>query len=357
MSSLSATQADGYYAPPEYYDSGQYKKTSRNQLAGSKGHNQYLQRSVVRFELPYDGFCIECGAYVSKGTRFNAQKSNAGAYLTSPIYEFRMKCRICAAVEFVIRTNPKERGFDYVSGIHKQVQEFDTGAARTAGVMDTEDDNRLVGSAPRNSLAQAEAVADGKRKAETEREALDNLMKLNNKTFGQDVTCNSKIRSSFRKDRNEKKGRLKKGAKLGWGVGMELLDNDKLEDVVVAKSTTFSDGKKAERTKFRGLRTSSIFSRGAKRKPETNPRPDRAASQDLRTGAAGSNPNSALKQEPNPDTISSRDDAATIQPLPVKKKKKLLLATTGSAVSIVTERDDEPSSALDMLAGYGSDSD
>jgi hypothetical protein len=356
MSSLSATQADGYYAPPEYYDSGQYKKTSRNQLAGSKGHNQYLQRGVVRFELPYDGFCIECGAYVSKGTRFNAQKSNAGAYLTSPIYEFRMKCRICAAVEFVIRTNPKERGFDYISGIHKQVQEFDTGAARTAGVMDTEDGNRLVGSAPRNSLAQAEAVADGKRKAETEREALDNLMKLNNKTFGQDVACNSKIRSSFRKDRKEKKGRLKKGAKLGWGAGMELLDNDKLEDVVVAKSTTFSDGKKAEQSKFRGLRTSSIFSRGAKRKFETKPRPDIAASRDvLRTDDTGAHPNFSVKQEPHPDTIASHEEENTVQLAPAKKK--LLLKTTGSAVSVVATRSDEPASALDMLAGYGSGSD
>ena len=114
MSSLSATQADGYYIPPSYIDSGKYKKQSLNQFAGSKGHNQYLQRSVVRFELPYDGFCLSCGAHVGKGTRFNARKDHAGDYYTTKIWEFTTKCRACGGAEFKIRTNPRERGFDYV---------------------------------------------------------------------------------------------------------------------------------------------------------------------------------------------------------------------------------------------------
>jgi coiled-coil domain-containing protein 130 len=71
MSSLSATQSDGYYLPPEYFESGAYKKVSRNRFAaeteaserdkrGKKleqkpsrvGHNQWLKHGVVRFELP-----------------------------------------------------------------------------------------------------------------------------------------------------------------------------------------------------------------------------------------------------------------------------------------------------------------
>lgn len=42
MSSLAATQADGYYVPPDYYDSGAYKKQTKNQFNKSKGHNQFL---------------------------------------------------------------------------------------------------------------------------------------------------------------------------------------------------------------------------------------------------------------------------------------------------------------------------
>lgn len=96
MSSLAATQADGYHLPDEYYTSGAYKKKSISQFNGSKGHNQYLQRSVVRFELPFDGFCTKCSAIVGKGTRFNAHKAHIDDYFSSKIYEFTTKCRSCA---------------------------------------------------------------------------------------------------------------------------------------------------------------------------------------------------------------------------------------------------------------------
>ncbi|MGK3759945.1 MAG: hypothetical protein ACI8RD_012262 [Bacillariaceae sp.] len=67
MSSLAATQSDGYYLPPEYYESGAYLKQTRNQYAASKnnnnngdgtidkkiktGHNQWLKHGIVRFVL------------------------------------------------------------------------------------------------------------------------------------------------------------------------------------------------------------------------------------------------------------------------------------------------------------------
>lgn len=58
MSSLAATQADGYYIPPEYLESGQYKKKTLNQFNSDyRGHNQFATNAVVRFEMPYDGFC------------------------------------------------------------------------------------------------------------------------------------------------------------------------------------------------------------------------------------------------------------------------------------------------------------
>jgi len=80
MSSLAATQADGMYIPPSYYENGAYKKKSISQHnhAGFRGHNQFLQRGVARFELPFDGFCTKCDAIVGKGTRFNAHKAHVG---------------------------------------------------------------------------------------------------------------------------------------------------------------------------------------------------------------------------------------------------------------------------------------
>jgi hypothetical protein len=82
--------------------------------------------------------------HVGKGTRFNAKKSKNGAYFSMPIYKFSMTCCACNKCEFVIQTNPKEWSFDYLEGIHKQVQEFDTRQAGTAGMIDTENGNKLI---------------------------------------------------------------------------------------------------------------------------------------------------------------------------------------------------------------------
>src|SRR5210317_1995008 len=114
MSSLSATQADGYYVPPEYFDSGKYKKQSRNQFAGSKGHNQFLKNGIARFELPYKGVCAKCKTSVGRGTRYNAKKVKMEeSYFTTPIWEFQMTCRNCQH-PWKIRTNPQQQSFDYI---------------------------------------------------------------------------------------------------------------------------------------------------------------------------------------------------------------------------------------------------
>jgi len=113
MSSLSATQSDGYYLPPEYFESGAYLKQSRNQFAASRnntnknndnnrqqiktGHNQWLKYGVVRFELPEKCVCLgPCRQSVGRGTRFNARKITTDeSYFTTKIYEFQIKCQNC----------------------------------------------------------------------------------------------------------------------------------------------------------------------------------------------------------------------------------------------------------------------
>ncbi len=101
MSSLAATQADGYYRPSDWDG-----KASLNKITGSKGrrgtgpvcvcmsrgpprcpdpsslclplthtgHNQWLKDGVIRFELPYTSVCTKCESYMGKGVRFNAKK-------------------------------------------------------------------------------------------------------------------------------------------------------------------------------------------------------------------------------------------------------------------------------------------
>ncbi|GMI28773.1 hypothetical protein TrRE_jg12589, partial [Triparma retinervis] len=121
MSSTAATQSDGYYIPPSYIESGDYKKKSVSQHAGSKGTNQSQLYGVVRFELPIKSVCTHCNYVIGKGTRFNAKKDTVGAYFSTKIYSFTFKCYECKG-KLVMQTNPKDADYDFVSGIRRKVQ-------------------------------------------------------------------------------------------------------------------------------------------------------------------------------------------------------------------------------------------
>ena len=260
MSSLAATQADGYYIPPAYLESGAYKKKSLNQYNNSKGHNQYLTRSVCRFELPFDGFCTLCDAIVGKGTRFNAHKSHVGDYYTTKIYEFVTKCRSCGECEFRMRTNPSDRTFDYVGGIRRKVEEFDTADAGTHGVIDTEfgngilryENGRVEGPGVEDARHDAAMAASSSttttttsssssmlrllerdvvdhRTSQTEHGRMSTLLRINSRMID-DACANASIRKSFREDRRAKRRRFERASDLGLGKGIELLDDDDDDD-------------------------------------------------------------------------------------------------------------------------------
>jgi len=304
MSSLNAAQADGYYIPPDYLESGAYKKQSLNKFNKNKGHNQYLLNSVVRFELPYDGFC-SCGAHVGKGTRFNARKEHVDDYFSTKIWEFTMKCRACSESKFVIRTNPKGRCFDYLSGIKKKVEEFDTIDAGSLGVIDTDDGRGIqkysngtlhgknISDATSSSSSNVSAIDKlqqekiGERKALTERDAMEYLMKHNDNTMHDDATSNSKLRSTYRVVRKAKKRRLLDACKKGLGKGIELPEIS-VKDTTLARSAFVNEKNKdeksrmVEREKFSALRGGSIFQNNAKSSHHVNQKQSRHSPESCR---------------------------------------------------------------------------
>ena len=128
MSSLAASRADNFYHPPEWDPS----KKGRDKFQKSKGSNQYQQYGVIRFELPYDGWCMGCQRHFGKGTRFNAKKEADGAYFSTKIWKFTMNCATCPQ-EFVIATDPKNSDYDFRSGIKKKDEEYEQGENGDAG--------------------------------------------------------------------------------------------------------------------------------------------------------------------------------------------------------------------------------
>lgn len=352
MSSLAATQADGYHIPDEYYTSGAYKKKSISQFNGSKGHNQYLQRSVVRFELPFNGVCTKCEAVVGKGTRFNAHKAHVDDYFSSKIYEFTTKCRSCADCEFKIRTNPKDGTFDYVVGIRKKIEEFNSTEAGTHGVIDTDfgpgifeyRDGKI--DAPSKESPEAlhllEKNARSHRKTLTEHEQMSSLLQLNTK-LETDADANAALRSTFRKDRKAKKRRLKDAISAGLGRGIEMSEETD-DDVFTAKrlmQTKYDmQAHQLERDSYKSLRASGIF--GSKTLKGTK----QIDSKMHETGKHSQKKRfQAHKIERKPHRIRKKDTRVAVKP---KNPSNNCESNNASHVNV---------SALDALAAYGSDSD
>jgi len=336
MSSLAATQADGYYVPSSYYDSGAYQKQTRNQFQASssssnptkKSHNQFVQSGVVRFELPEDGFCQGCECCMTKGMRFNAEKVETNeSYFSTKIWEFRMKCRQCAQQQFVIRTDPANRDFEYVSGIRKKTvgeDNFQSGVVKNLGF-------QLPASSASGALDQLEKVQASQRRNLSELERLQNLKAISERTYKMDAEGNAAIRASFRADRKDRKRRLTAGAALGWRRGMPLLDLGD-EERAAAKETVYGDGKRKEKEKLNAVRQSSIFPSNKRSRHR-------------------SQPVDSLPQEDKPDPIQSSSTT------PSKSLKRKSLKNSTVVVDIDSgkyTRDDQSKKGMIKLSLHNS---
>lgn len=348
MSSLAATQADGYYLPPEYFDSGQYKKQSKNQFAGSKGHNQFLQKGVVRFELPYKGICGKCQESIGRGTRYNAHKVASGVYyLTTPIWEFQMTCRKCQH-PWKIRTNPQQRGFDYVEGISIQAGQEDVVDMSTTAT--TRDE--IV-----TSVDRLESVTRGERQTKTEMEQLQALQVLQKQTTLEDATWNASIRAHFRTDRKLKRLKKQQASKVGWRDGMEWLVTS-VDDQVAAKSTIYGKAQEGERRRLASVRISSIFQSPATNKKLKRRRQDAVVPPDTVSSSlvGRSSSNNGGEESVRKDTTTTNHS--------LRIKKQTIQITAAGQVKAAANKQPQisqkkaagtPNHGMqDMLAAYGS---
>ncbi len=112
MSSLAAASADGYYRSPD----GDVLSNSKGKYQKSRNANG----GVIRFALPFNGWCLGCNKHLAKATRFNAKKQAANEkYLNITIWMFHMNCPSCSQ-SFVIQTHPQNASYVYISGIKLQ---------------------------------------------------------------------------------------------------------------------------------------------------------------------------------------------------------------------------------------------
>jgi len=356
MSALAATQADGFYHPPEVRTppprtpprsarpraltrtpAPQWnpQKQSRASFQNSKGSNQYETHGIIRFELPFDGWCLGCERHLGKGTRFNAKKEQAGNYHTTKIWAFSMKCATCPQ-RWVIKTDPANMDYDYAEGIRRKVEEWDEHADGTPAealelaAQSAAERAARAAKAGGGGAARLEKEEDQKRAVAKDAKRMNALLDERDSRGADDFAANQALRRGDRRRRMEKKKQIADGKAKGLPASMPLLTAT-AADARAARDTVFrSDGfARAGRKRRAEVATASIFG-------------DKSAAHHRSLGAA-------MRLEGRGGGAASAAAAAAAAPAaPAAGGGRIRRAAAAAVPSA------QPPSALALLAGYGS---
>ncbi len=228
MSSLAASKSDNFYYPPEWRP--EYGGISKFQ--GSKGANQYQKYGVIRFELPFDAWCLKCGRHMSKGLRFNAKKDAVGSYHSTTIWAFSTKCYSCDQ-PFVIKTNPQERTYDYAEGLRKHEQDYVADPADHTIEILSDETKHQISQDPMLKLQHLSADAT---KAKTTHQQLESLQSLQTSVTKNDFEMNSLLRKANRKLKKQEVSQQEEGRKKGWSNIPLLQNNEQQQDKELVQS-------------------------------------------------------------------------------------------------------------------------
>ena len=243
MSSLAAARADNFYFPPEWRP----EMGGISKFQGSKGANQYEKYGIIRFEMPFDTWCLGCNRHNNKGLRFNAKKNRAGNYFSTPIWSFIMKCYSCEQ-EFDVRTDPEHRTYNMVSGLRAMEQDYTVTTEDSVEILATDEDRQKLALDP---MFRLEHEIEDKAKAASAKEVITMLQDRQEALTLFDYEANSLLRRKHRAVKAKDKQLAQEGKERGLGISLlELTEEDKEEAAAVryrSKASSFTQNKRAKR--------------------------------------------------------------------------------------------------------------
>ncbi|KAL5107284.1 hypothetical protein TcWFU_000807 [Taenia crassiceps] len=147
---------------------------------------------IIRFEMPYNAWCLSCKKPIGMGVRYNAEKKKVGMYHSTPIFQFSMNCAMCAG-RIVMQTDPQNFDYICVEGIRRKVQTWDPEENEQIVVPDFKERQKLS----LDAMYQVEHGVKDKEKAALSTPALAEL-ESNRGGFKDDFALNCLARKQFR---------------------------------------------------------------------------------------------------------------------------------------------------------------
>lgn len=217
------------YFPPDYDPKDKKHKGNLNRLAGKSA-----QKPVVRFEMPFNIWCLNCNSHIAQGVRFNAEKKKTGNYFSSPIFSFTMKCHLCSGT-IIIATNPKETCYDVLEGAKKKAEEWN---AQDTGTLEFSYKSPEEGAS--DPLYKLEKDATQKASLKESKSRITDLLHVNEKQWSDPYAQSQRLRRAFRTEKHNLSVLAKRREEIQDRHALAIeLDDQSITDQVHAKSIDF----------------------------------------------------------------------------------------------------------------------
>lgn len=236
----------GRYVPPDLEGT-----TSGNALHRKKPPGQRVRASdgtiqqTVRFEMPFAVWCDTCSTktaptIIGQGVRFNATKTRAGNYLSTPVWSFRMRHAVCGG-ELEIRTDPANTAYVVASGGTRRDTGDDNGPGATrdaSGLISTDGSSglRILTDKERaemraSAFKQLERTIEDREQTAQTRLRIDEIEAAQTTSWDDPYAANAKLRREFRVGRHEreKAGKAAEDLKDRMSLGIDLLPESELD--------------------------------------------------------------------------------------------------------------------------------
>jgi coiled-coil domain-containing protein 130 len=307
---------------------------------------------IIRFEMPFNVWCLGCNNHIGMGVRYNAEKRKIGMYYTTPLYEFQMKCALCPQ-KFIIRTDPKNFDYEMVEGCRRQEKRFDSGELDNVAPVDRSESLKLDADA----MYKREHQKNDKDKQEDIKDTIEKLEWIQER-LRDDYTANCALRNQFRSEKKYLSGVKISDDNLKQRLSLDIaLQPESEEDRIIAKRMllykNLGSGKKCDSSKSSEPVSAkkAIERRLGKRGPDLFDSSSNGTVWDPSHSKSAKVLSSMIKPKISKDAINnemSSEQSTVPEPIPCSSKETLV--KDNSAKEIPSKI-----SKLSNLVDYGSD--
>jgi coiled-coil domain-containing protein 130 len=281
-------QAQNKYYPPDFDPANfrsinDYAKYHRNpkrghgkptgtsedileELRDERKPGTQLRTITVRFEMPFNIWCLGCNNHIGMGVRYNAEKFHIDNYHSTPVFKFRMKCHLCPSYIEIV-TEPKTAEYVIIAGARQRIETFDPADAEVM-VLSQEDEKQKL---EQDVFYRLEKGMGDVKHAEKLAPKIDQIISYNESRWKDPYTHSQLMRRKFRKEKKVDIANKKESQSVAdrFGLSLPILGADP-QDLLAAQEIQFESVEKKISSSLKPSASGTVFKKSTGRKSNSS---------------------------------------------------------------------------------------